>query len=224
MADPDQTRVKGWFVQIAISIISSLAVLAGAWLSVQSDVTYSDSLAESSRLESAFQRIEYLETDMRQQQITSNAEIAALTSQVFRLQAQLNKDLNVVKLFEQFMDGLPFEAWLKEVEYDAQGNPEISMLVINRVYEYSFNVTRNRYRGATDEEIWGSEVAERFLENDLRVLKRKSSLITYETFPKDTGDFTNETVTKMVVKLYLNLIEGRPMIFGMAIDIPPEIE
>jgi len=87
--DLDQTRVRGWFIQIVISLISSLAILMGAWLSVQNDVSSDNSLAESSRLESAFKRIEYLETDMREQQITSNAKIAELTAQVFRLQAQL---------------------------------------------------------------------------------------------------------------------------------------
>jgi len=217
----DETRARGWFVQIAISLISSLAVLAGAWFSVQGGVSSSTALADSSRLESAFKRIEYLETDMREQQITSNAKIVELTSQVFRLQAQLNKDLNVVKLFEQFMDGLPFEAWLKEVKYDKEGKPIISMLAINRMYEYSFDVTRNRYKGAKDEEIWGEATADTFRKSDLQVLRRKSSLISYETFPKDTNRNTTQTVNKMVVKLYLNLVEGAPMIFGMAIDLPP---
>jgi hypothetical protein len=220
--DLDQTRVRGWLIQIVISLISSLAVLIGAWLSVQNDVSNTNSLAESSRLESAFKRIEYLETDMREQQITSNAKIAGLTAQVFRLQAQLNKDINVIGLFEEFIDSLPFEAWLKEVEYTEDGTPKMSMLVVNTKYEYSFKVTRQRYEGAEDKEIWGEATAETFRETDLKALNRKSSLMSYQTFPKDTLNNTTETVTKLVVKLYLNLIEGRPMIFGMAIDLPPK--
>jgi len=222
MPNLDDTRARGWFVQIAISVVSSLAVLAGAWFSMQGGVDSAEVVAESSRLESAFKRIEYLETEMRKQQVNSNAKIIELTSQVFRLQAQLNKDLNVVKLFEQFMDGLPFEAWLKEIRYDINGNPTIEMVVINRRYEYSFDITRDRYAGETDEEIWGKSISEQFLENDLRVIDRKSSLITYETFPADPNNPLGGSVTKMVVKLYLNLIEGRPMIFGMAIDIPKQ--
>jgi len=222
MPNLDDTRARGWFVQIAISVVSSLAVLAGAWFSMQGGVDSAEVVAESSRLESAFKRIEYLETEMRKQQVNSNAKIVELTSQVFRLQAQLNKDLNVVKLFEQFMDGLPFEAWLKEIRYDINGNPTIEMVVINRRYEYSFDITRDRYAGETDEEIWGKSISEQFLENDLRVIDRKSSLITYETFPADPNNPLGGSVTKMVVKLYLNLIEGRPMIFGMAIDIPKQ--
>ena len=224
MPDLDQTRVRGWFIQIVISLISSLAILMGAWLSVQNDVSSDNSLAESSRLESAFKRIEYLETDMREQQITSNAKIAELTAQVFRLQAQLNKDINVVGLFEEFIDSLPFEAWLKEVNYNKDGTPNMSMLVINTKYEYSFKVTRQRYEGAQDKEIWGEVTAKTFRETDLKVLDRKSSIMSYQTFPKNSQEGTTETVTKLVVKLYLNLIEGRPMIFGMAIDLPPNIQ
>jgi len=220
MPDLDETRARGWFVQIAISLISSLAVLAGAWLSMQGGVSSSTALADSSRLESAFQRIEYLETDMREQQVISNAKIVDLTSQIFRLRARLEKNVNVVDLFEEFMDGLPFEAWLKEVTYDEDGVPAVSMVVINTKYEYSFDVTRERYEGAPDKEVWGGNTSSKFRETDLKVLERKSSLISYETIPRDTNRGTTQTVDKMIVKLYLDLIEGRPMIFGMAIDLP----
>lgn len=209
---------KSWLSNIITSIITSLAVLAGAWFAFQGDT----SSADASRLESAFKRIEYLETEMRQQQANSNAKIIELTSQVFRLQSQLDKDLNIIDMFENFMDGLPFEAWLKEVKMK-DGSPTFKMLLINKRYEFNYGVSRSRYRGATDSEIWGKEVANSFRENDLRVLASKASLVTYETYPaKVSNGFqtTDGEVTKMVVKVYLELIDGRQMIFGMAIDVP----
>lgn len=213
----DQTK-KGWLVPILTSIITSLAVLAGSWFAFESDSNRN----EVNRLESAFKRIEYLETQMRQQQANSNAKIIELTSQVFRLQTQLNKDLNIVDMFEKFMDGLPFEAWLKEVNVE-DDEVSIQMLLINKQYEYAYGVTRNRYAGATDKEIWGEEVAEQFRKHDLQVLRTKSSKVFYQTYPVNPeilGNDSGEVVRKMVVKVYLELVDGRQMIFGMAIDIP----
>lgn len=210
---------KSWLSNILTSIITSLAVLAGAWFAFQGDTDNAD----AKRLESAFQRIEYLETEMRQQQANSNTKIIELTSQVFRLQSQLDKDLNIVDMFEQFMDSLPFEAWLKDVHLTEKGVTEFRMLLINKRYEFNYGVSRSRYEGETDDQIWGDEIAQAFRENDLKVLATKSSLVTYETYPSRVYNgfqTTKGTVTKMVVKVYLELIDGRQMIFGMAIDMP----
>lgn len=207
---------RGWWLQILTSIITSLAVLAGAWFTLQGDVSSSTAIAEASRLESAFKRIEYLESEMQKQQMTSNLKIAELTGQVFRLQAQLNKDLDIISLFESFMDGLPFEAWLKKVTY-VDGEPKFTMLLINKKYEYSRGVSRIRYKGLTDSEIWGDDISKDFLNSDLRALLLKSSIIRFQEIPSQSG-----TTTNMVIKVYLELLEGMPMIFGMALETPLE--
>lgn len=215
---------KSWLSSIIVSIITSVAVLAGNWFTFQGDVSSSEYQADASRLESAFKRIEYLETEMRQQQANSNAKIIELTSQVFRLQSQLDKDLNIVDMFERFMDGLPFEAWLKEVEY-ADDQPVFKMLLINKQYEFNYGISRSRYEGATDADIWGEAVAQIFRQNDISVLQSKASLVTYETYPEDplsTNPNTTNKIKKMIVKVYLELIDGKQMIFGMAIDYPEQ--
>lgn len=205
---------RGWWLQIFTSIVTSLAVLFGAWLTVQGDVTSSTAVADASRLESAFKRIEYLETDMKRQQVRSNLKIVELTSQVFRLQAMLDKDLDFLSLFEVFMDGLPFDTWLKEVEF-VDGKPTFKMLLINRRYEESRGVSRVRYDGLTDKEVWGENVQEDFRESDLSALLMKSGAISYQEILID-----GEYVTHKVVKVYLEVIEGSPMIFGMALETP----
>ena len=220
MADPSR---KGWIVQIIISIITSMAVLVGAWFTLQGNIASSDAVAEASRLESAFRRISYLETEMKEAQVRSNEKIVELTTQIFRLQLQLNQDLDVLDMFENFMDSLPFEAWLKRVDY-VDGVPTFTMVLINKKYEYAFGVSRKRYEGATDEEIWGVELARIFRESDLKALALKSSEVTYETFPKKPKVPNSPLVTKMVVKIYLDLFDTKPMIFGMAVDTPPPPE
>jgi len=48
------------------------------------------------------------------------------------------------------------------------------------------------------------------------VLRTKDSLVTYRSYPKDINRASKE---RMVVRLYLNLIYGRQMVFGMAVDL-----
>ena len=210
----DQAR-KGWLVPILTSIITSLAVLAGGWFGLLGQA----SNADAKRLEAAFKRIEYLETEMRQQQASSNTKIIELTSQVFRLQSQLDKNLNILDMFEKFMDGLPFEAWLKEVYYDDNGNPKFRMLLINKQYEFKYGVSRIRYRGATDVQVWGGRISKEVKEHDLEVLYTKSSKVFYERYPPNSLNDKDGT-KKMVVRVYLELIDGKQMIFGMAIVLP----
>jgi hypothetical protein len=202
---------RGWWLQILTSIATSLAVMFGAWLTVQGDVTSSTAVADASRLESAFKRIEYLETDMKEQQIRSSLKIAELTSQIYRLQATLDEDLDFLSLFEVFMDGLPFEAWLKGVEY-VDGKPTFPMILINRRYEESRGVSRIRYAGLTDEEVWGADVQKDFRTSDLHALLIKSGTINYQEVV-----INGKTVRQRVVKVYLEVVDGFPMIFGMAI-------
>lgn len=204
---------KSWLSNILTSIITSLAVLAGAWFAFQGDTNNAD----AQRLESAFKRIEYLETEMRQQQANSNAKIIELTSQVFRLQSQLDKDLNILDMFETFMNGLPFEAWLKEVQYDENGEPTFKMLSINKRYEFTHFVSKTRYRNSEDKDIWPDKVATEFRNSDLAVLRTKSSRVAYIEYPVRPSQ-PNQTIRRMIVKVHLELIDGREMIFGMSID------
>lgn len=213
----DQTK-KGWLIPIITSIITSLAVMAGAWFSLQGSVGSSSIEAESRRLETAFKRIEYLETQMKQQQVTSNAKIIELTTQVFKLQSQLNKDLNIRDMFEAFMDTLPFDAWLKKVVKDDEDNIMFEMVYINDQYQFNYGVSEQRYQGNIDTRIWGESVSEQFYKNDLRAYNSRSSLITYETFPERISQ-EDSFKRVLVMKMYLELIEGEPLIFGMTLDV-----
>lgn len=214
------TDQKRWLPSFITSLVTSLVVLAGAWFTFQGDIRSSEAISDSNRLEAAFDRISYLETEMKQQQAKANTRIVELTTQVFRLQAQLNKNLNVLDLFDDFMDSLPFEAWLKEVKRNKDGETNFKMLIINKRYELVHGVSESRYEGQPDEEIWDQTTSQKFRESDLEVVRNKSSSVYYRTYPLNPKDPNGEQVNKLIVKIYLDLVEGREMVFGMAIDIP----
>lgn len=211
---------KRLLVNIVTSLITSFVVLAGAWLTFQGDLRSSEAISDSNRLESAFDRISYLETEMKQQQAKANTRIVELTSQVFRLQSQLNKNLNVLDLFDDFMESLPFEAWLKEVEVQDNGETNFKMLLINKRYELVHGISDSRYEGQPDSEVWDKQTSQQFRESDLKVVRSKSSIVKYTTYPLNPQNPNGEQVNKLIVKIYLDLVEGRVMVFGMAIDIP----
>ena len=217
----DQTK-KGWLIPILTSIITSLAVVAGAWFSLQGSVQSSTAEAESIRLESAFKRIEHLEKQMNEQQATSSAKIVELTSQVFRLQTQLNKNLDIDNLFEEFMEALPFEAWVKEVDKKENGDVVFRMKSLNKRYQFTFGITQSRYEGSTDYKIWPEEIANQFRANDLAVYNSKASSVVREYYPKDYGILSGlkSPEKRYVLKMYLELIDGEPLIFGMILDLP----
>ena len=215
----DQMK-KGWLIPILTSIITSLSVVAGAWFSFQGNVEGASETANASRLETAFKRIEYLETKMRQQQAASNSKIIELTTQVFRLQGQLDKELNIEDMFIKFMDGLPFEAWLKTV--DAEGDDLVFRgHTVNTAYEYKHGISKNRYKGSTDRSLWGKKIAEEFRKNDLVAYNSKGSIITYEHYPEKPSDRYDEKKyrKRLVMKMYIELVEGQPMVFGMTLEV-----
>ena len=211
---------KSWFIPLLTSIITSLSVVAGAWFSLQGTLGSADEQSESVRLEAAFKRIEHLEKQMRDQQLSSNAKIIELTTKVFKLQRQLDKDLNIEDMFMEFMEGLPFEAWVKEVNIADDGKVFFTMKYLNRAYQFKYGVSQRRYSGSRDVDIWGSHLAEQFRDNDLEVFRKKSSMIVTERFPSSVGDRhdTQAYQDKVVLKMYVELIEGKPLIFGLVLD------
>jgi hypothetical protein len=211
---------KSWFIPLLTSIITSLSVVAGAWFSLQGTLGSADQQSEAVRLEAAFERIEHLEKQMRDQQLSSNAKIIELTTKVFKLQRQLDKDLNIEDMFMEFMEGLPFEAWVKEVDLAEDGEVLFTMKYLNRAYQFKYGVSQRRYAGSRDRDIWGSHLAEQFRETDLQVYRTKSSIIVTERFPSSVGDRhdTSSYQEKVVLKMYVELIQGKPLIFGMVLD------
>jgi PAS domain S-box-containing protein len=60
-------------------------------------------------------------------------------------------------------------------------------LLINRQFEQLFNVSNEQVRGLTDYDLFPREIADKFRENDIRVLKTKAALEVEEAVSQEDG-------------------------------------
>lgn len=109
------------------------------------------------------------------------ARVMALGVENIELKALLRDNITRNDLYQTFLDGLPFPAWIKKKDPDG----EFRMVMINNAYSHKFNVSKDRYQGATDKEIWGEHIASGFRLSDERVFSTKGYVLTREYFPKE---------------------------------------
>ncbi len=55
--------------------------------------------------------------------------------------------------------------------------------MINNAYAHKFNISKDRYQGATDREVWGDKIAKGFEISDEKVFKTRGYVLTREFFP-----------------------------------------
>ena len=128
-------------------------------------------------------------------------------------------DITIRKQFEQhlleseqrftaFMRHLPVAAWLKDLEG--------RYVFVNTEAERIFSTPLSALLGKTDEEIFPSETARRFMENDQRVLAEDGNLRTIEAL-----DQANHTEHLSIVnKFSIPGPDGKPaLVCGVALDI-----
>ncbi|QDU94548.1 Oxygen sensor histidine kinase NreB [Lignipirellula cremea] len=109
--------------------------------------------------------------------------------------------------FEAFMDNSPAIAWAK----DEQGR----IVYFNKAYEDRFHVRLSDWIGKSDFDLWPSDVAETFRQNDNAVLTSGVPLsVTGET----TMDDGSHTTWRSVRFVFSDRHDGK-LIGGIAIDI-----
>lgn len=85
-------------------------------------------------------------------------EISNLKNIIEKLNISLVKKENEFTLFSSIKYDYPFPFWIK----DTKG----IMIFINQAYEKAFGVSKERYVGQTDDQIWGKEKAEAYKRGD----------------------------------------------------------
>ena len=89
------------------------------------------------------------------------------------------------------------------------------MLLVNRRYENLFNVTREQIVGKTIHEIWSPEVANMFVENNRKVIKKGTPIEVEEVVPHE-----DELHTYITIKFALHDANGVPYaVCGISTDI-----
>lgn len=97
----------------------------------------------------------------------------------FKHKLLLEVDKN--KIIYEFMDSVPIAMWAKEIRDDG----EFEMVMLNDKFEEFFGITKERYIGSTDAEIWPEYLAKMFKDGDMKVLKDKKYMCQVEVLILD---------------------------------------
>jgi len=135
---------------------------------------------ENNLLKIVLERVEILEQRNEQLQ----AKVMVLGIEAVELKAQLSDNVTRKDLYQAFLDGLPFPAWIKRRGEDGV----FRMIMINNSYVNTFGVSKARYEGNTDEDIWGEEIARGFKKADDEVFATKGYVLTRELIPQRGPD------------------------------------
>ena len=84
---------------------------------------------------------------------------SAVTSGVHSLNGRLYRVLN----------GFPFPVWVKQVYTLPDGSKETRMEYVNDAYTAMFGKTQAEYVGRRDEDVWGKELGQRYMQHDMVV-------------------------------------------------------
>lgn len=185
-------------IGLAGTVITALIVYQGGSLSTKSSVRETD-----------LARIRELETDRRE----LIGENASLNAQIAMLQAQLRFEYGMTPLeaLEDFITHFPIPAWFKQWNPETQ---EFVMVAINIHYEQFYGVTRAKYKGSTDFDIYPQALAQAYYENDLDVLvDRKDELFT-ETIRNASGEILDIDF----YKFWVDLPDGTEFVAGIQVE------
>ena len=115
--------------------------------------------------------------------------------------------------FARFMQNLPGLAWIK----DSNGR----YVFANHEAEKAFRMTRTQLYGKTDEEIFPTETAARFRENDQLALARPTGMQVVESLMHDDGVLHHSVVSKFPIPAK----DGSSVLIGgIAFDITDRIQ
>ena len=161
---------------------------------------------EASMLESAFKQIERQNAqiiELRQMLVDSQIEIV-------NLKARLNENLSREQLLTEYLNALPFPAWIKTFNQD---DGEFYVLMVNESYTREYGITNSEYKGKTDFDIHPIELASKYKASDMAVMVTGKSDVRRQRVKKKSGG----TVDIIAYKFVINISQNEKAIGGVAI-------
>ncbi len=119
---------------------------------------------------------------------------------VVKLEYELERTETRLDVIENYLDALPIPAWIKR--RDADGN--FRMILINKAYADKYKISKHRYQGSLDSEVWPKDIANKFKIADEKVIMDKSHVRVIEQVIED-----GEQKQAVIWKFYVELTHGQ---------------
>ena len=191
------------------AVIGAIATIAAGLFAFYGDLLGSQDNKQLELVEILYKRVESLE-DKYEQVVKENKRQART---ILDLRIALAKKYDVSATLKEYLDGIPYPAWVKVAEEGASG-PIFKMWHINRRYEDVFGVTKGNYVGKTDYQIWPETLADEYYKNDLSVFLRADSRCLLENV---SVAFTDGEQRPAKSCKWNSSVEGKSSVSGMII-------
>lgn len=199
--DKNEQENKGVLHKVKGHAISSFATLALTIFMLRTDIMK----IENAELKTAYTRISQLEAN----QTLINDRAVRQATEITQLKIKLDLKFQPSQYVGTFLEAIEYPAWVKV--WDGK---DFRMLIINTAYAKMYDISKHKYRGRTDFEVYDQATAELYRQNDMKTLNHKGFTESVETvFPVN-----GKPRTVRVWKFYLLLPDGRDAVGGMIID------
>jgi hypothetical protein len=195
------------------NLITGAVTLVAAFFLFTSTVFNTSSQENTAIYISTIDRMNKLEETIMKLQ----SQILVMNIENIRLNRLLGNELQFEKVIAKQMDSFPIPAWIKCQENDKS----IKMLMINTQFVYSFGVSKARYNGSADADIFPKYKADLWEIQDRKVIEDKGYSFSYEVI-STVSEGTKINKEYQVWKYYISMPEDKQCIGGMAFPMNRE--
>lgn len=187
-------------------VLAAVAAITVGVLTIIGDHLTSENHKDVELVKVLFERVEALETQYEGLIATNQTQAMNIT----KLKIQLATKYEPDEAVKEYIDNMPFPAWVKVVQGDLE-SPVFVMWYLNEAFEDFTGIPKEKYIGKTAFDLYPEEVAMKFQLADEEVLKEFSSLCV--TRPRtDKGNREHTQVCKWPTK-----VRGKDAVAGQMI-------
>jgi regulator of replication initiation timing len=219
-------------LQVSLAVISLISVLGSGYLSYK---THKDKVAQRLHDNKAAHDKDLMESEMQfrtdllemiadlKDRIKSleeaneelRRELSRAERKIQELEDTIEEQFDTIAILGSFCKHIPAPVWVKKVHEDNN----TTMYFINRFYEEQWGISAEFYSGKTDDEVWGTEIADHFRKADSYIVKYKRGASFIENIPVDPFDLTKGHRKCVIWKF--PILNGQKLIGigGILIDI-----
>jgi hypothetical protein len=143
--------------------------------------------------------------------LTDEIAVLRVENAVMQIRMDARYEVSPMATISRVLDAINRPAWCKE--FDSERNAFV-MMHINTKYEFLYQVTQELFFGKTDIEIFGQDLGQAYLDNDMEVFLNKSFSTVFETV-----SIGNKTEVKEFWKYYVRTRDGQELVCGIQVSL-----
>lgn len=191
--------------QLLIGLLTAAVTALGAWLAFQGTIQE----ANPRQIEVLYDRIETLESRVDSDSIMEielRREIAMLEIRIEAAASTAPRQV-IDRLLGALTD---YPAWCKRYDDDRD---LFVMWAINDAYQYFYGISKARYLGNSDFDVWGPQLGSIYDANDRAILGDRN----FRRFVERVNPAIGEPTDLLFWKFYVPLYDGVELICGIQI-------